>query len=168
MHPRNYSWEGSFAFVIMLICTRNLMLSVTLIQAKSGNTQRDIGIQGKHHQNQAWRISWQIPASNGWVRKQQPAHKHCMNSFPWSTRHSIFLAQQQVLHNPCNFPLHPCSWVLPSHPVCWGGLVSVTHVCACMWVCVCCGPRDDRSLRWEIRSWFRVFGLTLHGWVKAV
>lgn len=120
------------------------------------------GIQGKQHQDQEWRISWQITVSNGWVREQQPAHKHCMNScFPWWTSHPKFMPSSKFYPIPFVFPHIPAARsCLPTLPV--GALVSVTHVC----VVVAPGITDPS------RGWAGAgpgfFGLTVHGWVKAV
>lgn len=139
MHPRNYSQEGSFAFIIMLICTRNLMLRVTLIQAKSRNTHGDYSIQGKQRENQARRISWQITVSNGWVRKWQPAHKHCTNRVsPGKSVIPYFLPSSQFYTIPFVFPCIPAAG--SCLPILSAGMVrSLWHACVlvCVHVCVC-------------------------------
>ena len=168
MHPRNYSQEESFAFVIMLICTRNLMLRIMLIQAKSGNTHGDYSIQGKRHQNRARRISWEITVINGWVRKQQPAHKRCTNRVsPGKLVIPDFLLSSKFYIIPFSFPCIPaagsCLPILPA-----GVVLSPWHTCVHTHICACCGPRNHRSHQWEMRSWFRFFGLTWRSWVKAV
>lgn len=134
----NYSWEGSFAFVIMLICTRNLMLRITLIQAKSGNTPGDYSIQGKQHQNQTWRINWQITVSNGWARKRQPARKRCSNRV--SPGKLVIQISCPAASFTQSFSFFPASLQLgPAFPSClpgWSGLRD-TRVCVCVCVCVC-------------------------------
>lgn len=164
----NASWKLLMGreFCLLYFAYLHQKLEHSLKQKAETHTD---GIQGKQHQDQEWRISWQITVSNGWVREQQPAHKHCMNScFPWWTSHPIFHAHQQVLPNPFCFPSHPCSQVLPSHPACGCSGLCDTRVCLCVHVCVVVAPGiTDPSRGWS-GAGPGFFGLTVHGWVKAV
>lgn len=147
MHPWNYSWEGSFAFVITLICTRNLMLGITLIQAKSRNTHKKM-IASKENSIKIKHRGW---SGNSWGTCSQ-----ALCSFPWYIAHPQLLAQQQFYTAPF---ISPNTTSLQLGPAC-------PSLCTCM--CACYSPRDHRSHWWEARSRFRFFGLTLCCWVKAV
>lgn len=130
------------------------MLRITLILAKSRNTRRDNSIQGKQHQTQARRISWQIAVRNGWVRKQQPAHKVAQSSprqipdfLPSSKFYTIF----------CGFTRIPaagsCLLIL-----CAGVLGSLWHTHVCVRVVCVVAPRitDPTGGRSGIVSGFLV------------
>lgn len=107
----------------------------TLIQAKSRNTHGDYSIQGKQHQDQEWRISWQITISNGWVREQQP-----LTNTAWT----LVSPGKPVIPYPCpaaSFTqslLFSVTCLQPGPafpPSLQGALVCATRVCVC--VCTC-------------------------------